>query len=93
MKIIPRLKQVLIKPDDEESHTSEFGIVTPSNIEKEKKAIGTVIAVGSEADKDIKKGDKIIYGAYVGETITTKEKGKEVEYKLLFDEDILAFIQ
>lgn len=93
MKIVPRLKQVLVKPDGEESNTSELGLVTPSNIEKEKKAVGTVLAVGSEADKDIKKGDKIIYGAYVGETINTKEKGKEVEYKLLFAEDILAFIK
>lgn len=91
-KIIPRAKQVLIKPDDEASRVSDSGLVRPSNVEQERKAIGTVLAVGSDI-KDIKKGDRVIYGAYAGEAIQLRESNKEVDYKLLFDEDILAFIE
>ncbi len=92
MKIIPRAKQVLVKPDPEESRENEFGIITPDNVEKEQKAFGTVEAVGAEI-KDIKKGNRVIYGAYAGEKIKMMQKGKEVDYVLLFDEDVLAFLE
>jgi len=91
-KITPRAKQVLVKPDGVESRESESGIITPSNIEQEQKAIGTVIAVGSDI-KDIYRDDRVIYGAYAGEVIKFREGGKDVEYRILFDEDILAFIE
>lgn len=91
IKIIPRAKQVLVLPDIEQSHESEHGIITPTNVEQEQKAIGIVIAVGNEI-KDIKKGDKVIFGAFAGEKIKLQESSKQVEYVLLFDEDILAFI-
>lgn len=92
IKIIPRVKQVLVKPDPAESRLSAHGLATPSNVEQEQKAIGTVIEVGPDI-KDIKKGDRVIYGAFAGEKIKLKESTKEVEYVLLFDEDILAFIK
>lgn len=90
-KITPRGKQVLVRPDEEESRTLASGLVVPSNVEQEQRAIGTVLAVGSEI-KDIKVGDRIIYGAYAGEKIRLRESGKEVDYVLLFDEDVLAFL-
>lgn len=91
-KIIPRKLQVLVRPDDEESRENEFGIITPDNVEKEQKAFGTVEAVGKGID-DIKKGDRVIYGAYAGEKIKIKQSKKEVDYILLFDEDVLAFLE
>lgn len=91
-KIIPRGKQILVRPDDEAPRESEHGIITPSNIEQERKAIGTVLSVGPEI-KDVKKGDRVIYGAFAGERMKLKESQKEVDYVLLFDEDVLAFIE
>lgn len=91
-KIKPRGKQVLVQPDPEESRESKYGIITPSNVEQERKAIGTVLAVGPEI-KDVKRGDRVIYGAFAGEKIKLSESAKEVDYVLLFDEDVLAFIE
>ena len=91
-KIRPRSKHVLVRQDEDESRESDFGIIMPSNVEQEQKAIGTVIAVGPDI-KDIKKGDRVIYGAYAGEKIKLKESSKEVDFVILFDEDILAFME
>lgn len=91
-KITPRAKQVLVKPDEEGSRESEHGLLMPSNVEQEQKAVGTVVAVGGDI-KDIKKGDRVIYAAYGGENLNFSNDPKKVEYKLLFDEDILAFVE
>lgn len=92
MKIIPRAKQVLVEPVGEDPRESEHGIITPDNVEKEAKAVGTVLSVGKGVD-DLKKGDKVIYGAFAGERIYLTETGKDIDYILLFDEDILATIK
>jgi len=92
IKIIPRGKQVLVKPDEEKSRILESGLVTPDNVEQERKAFGVVIAVGSEIT-DIKKGDKVIYGTYSGDDISFADTGKEVDYKLIYEDEILAFIE
>lgn len=91
-KITPRGKQVLIRPVEEQGRVSEHGIFTPVKVEQERKAIGTVEAVGPDV-KDIKKGDNVIYGAFAGEKIAFKESIDNIEYLLLFEEDILAFIE
>jgi len=85
--IKPRGKQVLIKPDAEKSRESENGIITPSNVEQEQKAIGTVIAVGTDV-KDIKKGDRVVYGVFAGDPI----KFDEVDYKFVHEEFILGIL-
>lgn len=92
IQIMPRGKQILVQPDPEKSRVSDHGLVTPENVEQEKKAVGTVIAVGSGIE-DVKKGDRVIYGAFAGEKIIMHEETKEVEYVLLFDEDVLAFLE
>lgn len=92
IKIMPRGKQVLVMPDGEESKISEHGIVMPSSVEQEQKAIGTILAVGPEIS-DLKKDQRVIYGAFAGEKISLKETNKEVDYILLFDEDVLAVIE
>lgn len=94
MKIIPRGKYVLIKPDDASAKETDSGLLLPSNTEEEKKAQGTVEAVGSEVS-DIKKGDRVIFGALAGEVIKYKPKptAKEEELQLLYSDDIIAFIK
>ena len=90
MNIKPRKGQILIQ-QDEIDQQSKYGIYSPSNVEKEQKAIGVVIAIGSEIE-DIKKGDRVIFGVFAGEKITIKNKDKDIEYMLLFDDDVLAII-
>lgn len=92
MKIQPRGKYILVHPAEPEARENEFGIITPTNVEQEQKAQGEVLAVGSEI-KDVKVGDRVIYGAYAGESIKMKESLKELDYKLLHDDDVIAFIK
>lgn len=89
--IRPRGKQILVTPDGETSRTLESGLVRPSNIEQEQKAIGTVEAVGPEIT-DVKKGDRVVYAAFAGEKISLQDSNKEIDHVLLYDEDVLAFI-
>lgn len=91
-KIQPRGKHILVKRDEAEGSVSEHGISTPDAVEKEQKAYGTVVAVGPDI-KDVKKGDRVIYGAYAGEELEVEEKGKKVTYRLLEDEFVVAFIR
>lgn len=92
VKIQPRGKYVLVLPDGAESRESEHGILVPGGVEQEQKSQGEVIDVGSEV-KDVKKGDHVIYGAFAGENLKMLESGKKVDYKLLHDEDVIAFIK
>jgi len=91
-KILPRGKLVLIQQEKNESRESKHGIITPSNIEQEQRSVGIVMAVGQEI-KDIKKGDRVVYGAFAGEKLRFKEGVNETELTLLFDEDVIAFIK
>jgi len=91
-KIVPRGKWVLVNPAEKESRETEQGLILPESEEREQKAVGIVEAVGSEVE-DIKKGDEVIYGAFAGENIKRRENNKEVEYKLLLDEDIIAYLK
>lgn len=91
-KIIPRGKQILVQQDGKESRESKHGILTPSNVEQEQKAIGTVIEIG-EGITDVNKGNRVIFGAFAGEKLKFKDGTQEVEYVLLFDEDVIAFIE
>lgn len=91
-RIIPRALQVLVKPDPKEDNVLESGIINPDSVEQEQKAVGTVLAVGEKIN-DIKEGSRVIYGAFAGEIISFREGAEEVEYKLLHDEDVLAFLE
>lgn len=92
MKIQPRGKYILVKRDEAASRVSEHGISAPSSTEQEEKAFGTVIAVGDKIT-DVKKGDRVIYGAFAGEEVELEEKNKKVKYRLLEDEFVIAFIK
>jgi len=92
MKIIPRGKYILVKRDDAPARESEHGIVAPSDMQMEENAFGTVVEVG-DLIKDVKKGDRVVYGLYAGEAIEVDEKGKKMKYRLLEDEFVIAFLR
>jgi co-chaperonin GroES (HSP10) len=92
MKIYPRLNWVLVKPEDKKGTEDTHGFIIPDSVEQEQKSYGVVLEVGS-AIKDIKRGDIAVYGFAAGETVKIMDKGKEVEYKLVYDDDIIAFLK
>jgi co-chaperonin GroES (HSP10) len=91
-KIKPRGKQILVQQDGKESRETKSGLFVPSNVETEQKAFGIVMGVG-DGIKDVKKGDRVIFGAYAGEKLKFKDGSKDIELVLLFDEDVIAFIE
>ena len=96
MEIKPLGDRVVIKPLEAEAKT-KGGIVLPDTA-KEKPQEGKVVAVGKGKVLDngtlqtpeVKVGDKVLYGKYSGNEITTKE-GEEL--LIMREEDILAIIK
>ena len=88
MQIKPLGDRVLIKPVKEEEVTAS-GIVLPDTVDKEKKAEGSIVAIG-EGDKvkklNLKAGDVVLYGKYGGDEV---EIGGE-EHKILSHDDVLG---
>ena len=90
MKLKPLGNRIVVEPLTEEE-TTKSGIIVPDTIDKEKKAEGTVVAVGAGdkvKDLGLNAGDKVLFGKYSGEDV--KVDGKE--YKILTDEEVLAVI-
>ncbi len=96
MEIKPLGDRVVIKPLEAEAKT-KGGIVIPDTA-KEKPQEGKVVAVGKGKVLDsgtvqppeVKVGDKVLYGKYSGNEITTKD-GEEL--LIMREEDILAIIK
>jgi chaperonin GroES len=96
MEIKPLGDRVVIKPLEAEAKT-KGGIVLPDTA-KEKPQEGKVVAVGKGKvlengtlqAPEVKVGDKVLYGKYSGNEITTKE-GEEL--LIMREEDILAIIK
>ncbi len=96
MKIQPLADRVVVKQLEAESKT-KGGIVIPDTA-KEKPQEGEVMAVGKGKvlnngniqPLEVKVGDKILYGKYSGNEITTKD-GQEL--LIMREEDILAIIK
>ncbi|MDD5512594.1 MAG: co-chaperone GroES [Candidatus Omnitrophica bacterium] len=96
MKIQPLGDRVLVKPLEAESKT-KGGILLPDTA-KEKPQEGEVVAVGKGKTLDngtfkaleVKAGDKVLYGKYSGNEITTKD-GEEL--LIMREEDILAIMK
>ncbi|MFH1441946.1 MAG: co-chaperone GroES [Candidatus Omnitrophota bacterium] len=96
MKIQPLGDRVVVKQLEAENKT-KGGILLPDTA-KEKPQEGEIIAVGKGKVMDngtvtpleVKVGDKILYGKYSGNEITTKE-GEE--FLIMREEDILAIIK
>ncbi|PIP19053.1 MAG: co-chaperone GroES [Candidatus Omnitrophica bacterium CG08_land_8_20_14_0_20_41_16] len=96
MEIKPLGDRVVVKPLEAEAK-SKGGIVIPDTA-KEKPQEGKVVAVGkgkvldsgSIQAPEVKAGDKVLYGKYSGNEITTKD-GEEL--LIMREEDILAIIK
>jgi len=96
MEIKPLGDRVVIKPLEAEAKT-KGGIVLPDTA-KEKPQEGKVVAIGkgkllengTVASLEVKVGDKVLYGKYSGNEITTKD-GEEL--LIMKEEDILAIIK
>ena len=95
MKIRPLHDRVIVKRLEEERKTAS-GIVIPDSA-TEKPDTGEVIAIGTgkilEDGKirplDVKKGDKVLFGKYSGQTV--KIEGEEM--LVMREEDIMAVIE
>jgi len=96
VEIRPLADRIVVKPLEAEEKT-KGGIVLPDTA-KEKPHEGKVIAVGKGKVLDsgniqpleVKVGDRILYGKYSGNEITTKEGD---ELLIMREEDILAIIK
>ncbi len=96
MNIQPLGDRVVVKPLEAETKT-KGGILLPDTA-KEKPQEGKVVAVGKGKVLDsgtvqameVKVGDKVLYGKYSGNEITTKE-GEEL--LIMREEDILAIVK
>jgi len=101
MHIKPLRDNILLEPVKEEK--KKGGIILPDTVEKERPEKGRVLAVGSgKIDKDgkriqmeVKKGDIVLFTKYGPNEIKFEDKktGKEVEYLIAKEEDILAVIE
>jgi chaperonin GroES len=95
MKVRPLQDRVLVRRVAEEDKT-KGGIIIPDSA-KEKPAEGEVVAVGNgKFDDDgklrplaVKKGDRILFGKYVGNEI----KIEGVEHLILREDDILGVLE
>ena len=96
MEIRPLGDRVVVKPLEAEEKT-KGGIVLPDTA-KEKPQEGKIVAVGKGKVLDngsihpleLKTGDRILYGKYSGNEITTKE-GEEL--LIMREDDVLAVIK
>jgi len=95
MKLRPLDDGVVIKQLEAEEKTTG-GIILPDTA-KEKPQIGKVVAVGPGKTMDngklmpmsVKKGDKVIYGKYVGNDVEIDGE----KYVVLKESDILAIVE
>ena len=85
MKLKPMADNILLKATEAEETTSS-GIILATTT-KEKPAIYEVMSAGPDV-KDIKAGDKVVVGNFVGSEI--KLDGEE--YKFVKLEDVLAIV-
>ncbi len=101
MKIRPLGNRILVKQLSTEEVTKS-GIVLPDTADKEKKAQGKVVELGSGPDiaaLGLKVGDTVVFGKYSGEEVEIDENGTKTEYKILYvgkekdDSDVLAVVE
>ena len=91
----PLHDRVVVKRLDSESKTAG-GIIIPDTA-KEKPMEGKVISVGPGARDDngritpldVKKGDKILFGKYSGQSV----KVDDIEYLVMREEDIMGIVE
>ena len=85
MKLKPMADNILLKQTEAEETTTSGIILATTN--KEKPAIYEVMSAGPDV-KDIKAGDKVVVGNFIGSDI----KLDGVDYKFIKLEDVLAVV-
>lgn len=101
IKIRPLKDNILLEPLKEERKRG--GIILPETAEKERPEKGRVLAVGpGKLDKEgkripleVKKGDVVLFTKYGPNEIKVEDPktGKEIEYLIAKEEDILAILE
>jgi chaperonin GroES len=94
INLTPLADRVIIKPSEAEE-TTKGGIILPDTA-KEKPIEGTIVAAGPGKVTDdgktikleVKVGDKVLYGKYIGTEVTV---GGE-EYLIMRESDIFAIV-
>jgi chaperonin GroES len=92
--IKPLGNRVLVEPTKAEEITA-MGIVLPETVDKEKKAEGTVVALGNGEDLaklGLQVGDKVLFEKWGGEEVKVGKGSAEKEYKILPHDKILAVV-
>ena len=101
MKVKPLGNRILVKQLSTEEVTKS-GIVLPDTADKEKKAQGKIIEVGTGPEIQtlgLKVGDTVVFGKYAGEEVEMDEDGEKQEYKILYvgkdkdESEIVAVIE
>lgn len=97
MKIKPIGDRILVQQSTQEEVTKS-GIVLPATVEKEKKAQGKIITLGTGPtikELGLKAGDTVVFGKYSGEEIEIDGE----EYRILNvsktkdDSEVLAVVE
>jgi chaperonin GroES len=86
VKIRPLGDRVVIEPKEAEQKTAS-GIIIPDSAQ-EKPQQGTVVAVGSADEIELKPGEVVLYGKYAG----TEVEIEGVKYLVMKQSEILAAI-
>ena len=89
MKLRPMADNILLKATEVAETTASGIILATSN--KEKPAIYEVVSVGpgtKDVQMQIKVGDKVVLGKFVGTDITLDK----IEYKFVKQDDVLAIV-
>lgn len=101
MKITPLSDHIFIKSLEEEKKTKS-GIVIPETAEKERPVRGKVVAVGpgllnekgERVPMSVRIGDVVLFKKYGPDELKLEdESGKEVEYLVAEEKDILAILE
>lgn len=88
MRVQPLGENVLIRMESKERKTAS-GLYLPENATGERGQQGTVVAIGSDKEIKVKKGDTVIFKRY-GTSEELKIDG--VEHVLLAAKDVLAIV-
>lgn len=101
MKIKPLRDNILLEPLKEER--KKGAIILPETVEKDRPEKGRVLAVGpgkfdqhgKRIPLEVKKGNVVLFTKYGPNEIKVEDKknGKEVEYLIAKEEDILAILE
>lgn len=86
MQVKPLGNRILVKQLSSEEVTKS-GIILPDTADKEKKAQGKIIAVGTGKDIEklgLKVGDTVVFGKYAGEEVEIDDNGQKQDYKILY---------